>query len=102
MSISWEQHNAFQKMIHNAPDKKIGNKESKAEICFNIQYDLITRMPIYHRIRGMPNKLIMIPESLHSSCDSFSDSSRELFEFKYDPNIKDEYDIDIYDFESYI
>ena len=50
----------------------------------------------------MHNKLIMIPESLHSSCDSFSDSSRELFEFKYDPNIKDEYDIDIYDFESYI
>ena len=48
----------------------------------------------------MPNKLIMIPESLNSSSDSFS--SRELFEFKYDPNIKDEYDVDIYDFESYI
>tara|TARA_B100001121_G_scaffold93604_1_gene82888 strand:+ start:250 stop:558 length:309 start_codon:yes stop_codon:yes gene_type:complete len=102
MSISLEQHNAFKKMIDNAPDKKIGNKESKAEICFNIQYDLITRMPIYHRIRGMPSKLIMIPESLHSSSDSFSDSSKELFEFKYDPNIKDEYDVDIYDFESYI
>ena len=100
MSISWEQHIAFQKIIDNAPDKKIGNKESKAEICFNIQYDLITRMPIYHRIRGMPTELIMIPESLNSSCDS--DSSRELFEFKYDPNIDDEYDIDIYDFESYI
>ena len=28
MSISLEQHNAFKKMIDNAPDKKIGNKES--------------------------------------------------------------------------
>ena len=102
MSISWEQHIAFQKIIDNAPDKKIGNKESKAEICYNIQYDIITRMPLYYRIRGIPNKLIMIPESLNSSCESFSDSSNELFEFKYNPDLDDEYNVDIYDFESYI
>ena len=55
--------------------KENSNKESKAEICFNIQYDLITRMPIYHRIRGMPNKLIMIITDSPSACKPFGFSS---------------------------
>ena len=99
MSISLEQHIAFKKMIDMHLIKKLEIKNQKLK--FVLIYNMILLLVCLSIIEFVePTELIMIPESLNSSCDS--DSSRELFEFKYDPNIDDEYDIDIYDFESYI